>query len=245
MIGLHTDTNALNVAVIGAGGGIGAALVDALAACSGVATVHALSRGSTEYDSGKIRSGRIDVTDEASVAEAADAIEEPLDLVIVATGILHAGEIQPERRIKELSADAMQAVFAINTVGPAIAAKHFLPKLKKTGPSVFAAISARVGSIADNRLGGWTSYRASKAALNMVLKTFAIEHARSRRKSAIVALHPGTVDTPLSEPFSKRVPDGKLFEPARSAGHLLDVIDGLEPEDTGGFFAWDGSRIEY
>ena len=245
MIGLQNDSNELNVAVIGAGGGIGAALVNALANCSGVATVHALSRGASEFSAEAVRSGRIDITDEASVSAAADAIDEPLDLVIVATGILHDGEIQPERRIKELSAEAMQAVFAINTVGPAIAAKHFLPKLSKTGPSVFAAISARVGSIADNKLGGWTSYRASKAALNMVLKTFAIEHARSRRKSAIVALHPGTVDTPLSEPFSKRVPDGKLFEPVRSAGHLLDVIDGLDPEDSGGFFAWDGSRIEY
>ena len=179
------------------------------------------------------------------MAEAAAAIDEPLDLVIVATGILHAGEIQPERRIKEINAETMQAVFAVNTIGPALAAKHFLPKLAKSAPSVFAAISARVGSIADNRLGGWTSYRASKAALNMVLRTFSIEHARSRRQSAIVALHPGTVDTPLSEPFSKRVPDGKLFEPQRSAGYLLDVIDGLNPEDSGGFFAWDGSRIDY
>lgn len=245
MIGLNTETNELNVAVIGGGGGIGAALVDALAKCSGVTTVHALSRGPTEHPAENVRCGRIDVTDEATVAEAAAAIDEPLDLVIVATGVLHAGEIQPERRIKEVDPDAMQAVFAINTVGPAIAAKHFLPKLRKTGPSVFAAISARVGSIADNRLGGWTSYRASKAALNMVLRTFAIEHARSRTESTIVALHPGTVDTPLSEPFSKRVPDGKLFEPARSAGYLLDVIDGLAPEDNGGFFAWDGSRIEY
>ena len=245
MIGLRTGTNALNVAVIGAGGGIGKALVEALANREGVQTVHALSRAPSDHDSPKVRPGRIDITDEASVIEAAGAIDEHLDLVIVATGILHAGDIQPERRIKEVDVDAMHAVFAVNTVGPVIAAKHFLPKLRKSGPSVFAAISARVGSITDNRLGGWTSYRASKAALNMVLKTFAIEHARGRRESVIAALHPGTVDTQLSEPFSKRVPDGKLFEPSRSAAYLLDVIEGLRPEDSGGFFAWDGSRIDY
>ncbi len=245
MIGLRSDTNELNAAVIGAGGGIGGALVDALANREGVKIVHALSRNPSEYDHPEIRAGRIDTTDESTVVEAAAAIDQDLDLVIVATGILHAGDIQPERRIKEVDVDAMQAVFAVNTVGPAIVAKHFLPKLRKSGPSVFAAISARVGSIADNRLGGWTSYRASKAALNMVLKTFAIEHARSRRESVIAALHPGTVDTQLSEPFSKRVPDGKLFEPSRSAAYLLDVIEGLRPEDSGGFFAWDGSRIDY
>ncbi len=245
MIGLQTETNELNVAVIGAGGGIGAALVDALADSAGVATVHALTRNPSDHAKSQVRTGRTDITDEASVIEAAGAIDGALDLVIVATGILHSGEIQPERRIKEIDADAMQTVYLINTVGPAIVAKHFLPKLAKSGPSVFAAISARVGSISDNRLGGWTSYRASKAALNMVLKTFAIEHARSRRESVIAALHPGTVDTQLSEPFSKRVPDGKLFEPARSAAYLLDVIEGLRPEDSGGFFAWDGSRIDY
>ena len=107
MIGLQTETNELNVAVIGAGGGIGAALVDALAKCSGVATVHALSRGAKEHAEARVRSGRIDITDEASVVDAADAIEEPLDLVIVATGILHDGQLQPERRIKEIDADAM------------------------------------------------------------------------------------------------------------------------------------------
>lgn len=245
MIGLHAQANRLNVAVVGAGGGIGSAFVDALAVCPGVAKVHALSRGPLEHEDNKVRRGRIDVCAEASVAEAADGLDDPLDLVIVATGVLHAGDIQPERRIKELDPDAMQAVFAINTVGPAIVAKHFLGKLRSPGPSVFAAISARVGSIGANRLGGWASYRASKAALNMLVKTFAIEHARNRRESAIVALHPGTVDTPLSEPFSKRVPEGKLFDPWQSANYLLAVIDGLSPEDSGGFFAWDGSRIEY
>ncbi len=245
MFGLNKATSGLNVAVVGAGGGIGAAFVDALESRDGVASVHALSRAAVPHASSRVVAGRIDVTDEASVIEAAGGIDQPLDLVIVATGILHSDRFQPERRIREFDPATFQAVIAVNTTGPAIVAKHFLPKLRKDGGSVFAAISARVGSIADNRLGGWTSYRASKAALNMVLKTFAIEHARSRPESAIVALHPGTVDTALSEPFSKRVPTEKLFTPAQSAGYLLDVIEGLGPEDTGGFFAWDGSRIDY
>ncbi len=245
MIGLEGKNNTLVTAIIGGRGGIGASLVDALATSVGVKTVHALGRTPREHASPKVRSGRIDVTDESSVADAAAAIDDELDLVIVATGILHAGDIQPERRLKDLDANAMQTVIAINTVGPAIVAKHFLPRLKKTGSTVFAAISARVGSIADNRLGGWTSYRASKAALNMVLKTLAIEHGRTRRDSVIAALHPGTVDTALSKPFSKRVPDGQLFDPPQAAAYLLDVIEGLRPEDSGGFFAWDGSRIDY
>jgi NAD(P)-dependent dehydrogenase (short-subunit alcohol dehydrogenase family) len=123
-------------------------------------------------------------------------------------------------------------------------AKHFLPLLRKGRKTVFAALSARVGSISDNRLGGWSSYRASKAALNMLLRTLAIEHARKWPDSVVVALHPGTADTALSKPFSSRVPAERLFSPSRSAGYLLGVIDDLKPSTTGGFFAWDGTPIE-
>lgn len=245
MIGLGDDANRHHAAVIGAGGGIGSALVDALASLGGIEKVYALSRVLRAHSHPRVQSGRIDVTDEASVCAAADEINEPLDLVIVATGFLHSDEVKPERRVRDVDAGAMQAVFEINTVGPAIAAKHFLPKLRNSGPTLFAAISARVGSIADNRLGGWVSYRASKAALNMVVKTLAIEHGRSHRDSIVVSLHPGTVDTPLSKPFSSRVPEGSLFDAAQSAANLVNVIEQLRPEDSGGFFAWDGSRIEY
>ena len=140
---------------------------------------------------------------------------------------------------------AMSEVFNVNTIGPALLAKHFLPAMRKTGKTVFVALSARVGSIADNRLGGWVSYRASKAALNMVVKTIAVEQARQRPESIVVSLHPGTVDTALSKPFSAGVSENSLFTPEYSAACLLKVIDGLNVTDSGGFFAWDGAGIEY
>ena len=117
--------------------------------------------------------------------------------------------------------------------------------MRKKSKTVFAALSARVGSISDNRLGGWYAYRASKAALNMLLKTLAIEYARRYPESIVAGLHPGTVDTGLSRPFTRRTPEGRLFPAERSARHLLSVIDGLRPEDSGGVYAWDGQRIEY
>lgn len=233
------------VAVFGSGGGIGSAFVDALAARPGVAKILAYSRSDTASSSDKVVARRVDITSDVSLEAAAAAVDEPLDVVIVATGTLHSDTYGPERRISEVTADAMLEVYRINTVAPALIAKHFLPCLTRDRRSVFAALSARVGSIGDNRLGGWTSYRASKAALNMVLKTFAIEHGRRRKQSIVVGLHPGTVDTGLSKPFSGNVPDDKLFTPAQSANYLLDVIDGLEPEDSGGVFAWDGQRIEF
>ncbi len=242
MNSLHAPATA---AIIGASGGVGAALLQQVQADEAIEQVYGLSR-SPQRASGKLETMSIDITNENSVAAAAAAIDAPLDLVIVATGILHRGdEIRPEKSIRELSADTMQDVFAINAIGPALVAKHFLPKLRRKHKAVFAAISARVGSIGDNRLGGWSSYRASKAALNMLLRNFSIEHGRIRPDSVIVGLHPGTVDTALSKPFQARVPDGKLFSPAQSAAYLLDVIDALTPADSGGVFAWDGQRIEY
>ncbi len=233
------------VAVFGSGGGIGAALVQELASRPGVAEVLAFSRHSHEAGSRNILNRTVDILSDRSLADAAAATSPGLDLVIVATGTLHAGSHAPERRISEVNADAMTEVFRINTIAPALIAKHFLPLLKRDEPTVFAALSARVGSISDNRLGGWTSYRASKAALNMVLKTFAIEHVRRRKQSLVVGLHPGTVDTRLSKPFSGNVPEHKLFSPAQSASYLLKVIETLEPDHNGRVLAWDGSVIDY
>jgi len=137
----------------------------------------------------------------------------------------------------------MERAFRINTIGPALVAKHFLPLLSKDRKAVFAALSARVGSISDNRLGGWHAYRASKAALNMMIRTLSIELARQKPKALCVGLHPGTVDTDLSKPFQARVAKDKLFSPAHSARCLLTVLDGLGPEENGGVFAWDGGRV--
>ena len=237
-----------NVAVIGASGGIGRAFVELLADDSGVRDVHAMSREPREWEQSNITAHRLDFSDEQSIEDAAAAAtsESPLDLVIVATGILHRGDqVRPEKAMREINAASMAEVLAVNSIGPSLAAKHFLPKLRRDSKAVFAALSARVGSIGDNRLGGWTAYRMSKAALNMMLRTMAIEQARSAPESVVVALHPGTVDTRLSKPFTGRVPEAKLFTPNKSATRLLGVLDGLSPEQSGGFFAYDGTAIDY
>lgn len=220
--------------VIGASGGIGAAVVERLRRAGGHAVVHALSRSGSG----------LDLEEEASIAEAARRIAEgpAPDLVFVATGVLHSGR-QPERSLRALDPEHLLRDYRINAVGPALVAKHFLPLLPRDGRAVFAALSARVGSIGDNRLGGWHSYRASKAALNMLLRNIAIETARTHPQAIIAGLHPGTADTALSAPFQKGVPEDRLFTPAYSAERLLNVIDGLQPTDSGGVFAWDGQRI--
>jgi NAD(P)-dependent dehydrogenase (short-subunit alcohol dehydrogenase family) len=187
----------------------------------------------------------IDLEDEASIARAAQAaaLDGSFDLVFVATGVLHGEGIAPEKRLGDLDRDRLLRAFSVNAVGPALVAKHFMPLLTKHGRSVFACLSARVGSISDNRSGGWYGYRASKAALNMLVRTIAIEGARSRPELVCVALHPGTVDTGLSKPFQRGVPAERLFTPAFAAERLLTVMEGLTPEDSGGCFAWDGARV--
>lgn len=224
--------------VIGASGGIGKSVCGLLDDSAQVASVLALSRSNP--------ASHIDLTDEASIAAAAGrAAQLPnLRLVFVATGLLHDGEaLQPEKALRSLQPDAMARNFAINAVGPALVLKHFAPLLPRHGKAVFAAISARVGSISDNRLGGWYSYRASKTALNMLLRTAAIELGRTRRDLVVLGLHPGTVDTGLSKPFQSNVTDGKLFSPGQSARYLLDVIDKAEPAASGSVIAWDGQTV--
>ena len=236
-----------SIVVVGAGGGIGAEFVRQLSSSSRVGRVFALHRQPPPAPAAGIENVACDLTDEESIRQAAASVAAhgPVDAVIVATGLLHDGDIQPEKSLRSISADAMLEVFRINTVGPILLAKHFLPLLRRDATTLFAALSARVGSISDNRLGGWASYRASKAALNMLLRTAAIEHKRRWPETIIVALHPGTVDTNLSSPFQGRVPEGKLFTPAYSVERLLQVVSGLDATDSGGFFAWDGQPIEF
>jgi NAD(P)-dependent dehydrogenase (short-subunit alcohol dehydrogenase family) len=218
--------------VWGASGGIGRALVAALAEDW---SVHAGSR--TPIDVGT--PFHFDLRDEASIATATERIaaDGPVDLTIVATGVLR----QPEKSFAALSAEAMIDAYRINTIGPALIAKHMIQALPRDRRSVFAALSARVGSIGDNRLGGWHSYRASKAALNMTIANLAIELRRTRPQAIAIGLHPGTVDTDLSAPFQKGV--ATLFTPEVSARHLLSVIAAVDGEASGGVFAWDGQRI--
>lgn len=238
----------MRAAVIGASGGVGRAIVTRLASCPSVTSVHAFSRSAMNWSADNVTTGNIDLADEQSInaAAAIASRDGELDLVIVATGILWIDDsVRPEKTMKELDPATLATVFSVNTIGPALVAKHFLPTLRKRSKTTFAALSARVGSIGDNRLGGWYAYRASKSALNMLLKTLSIEHARLWPDSVVAGLHPGTVDTSLSRPFTGRTPQDKLFSADQSAGYLLDVIDGLKPADSGGVFAWDGSRIEH
>ncbi|PAX08462.1 SDR family NAD(P)-dependent oxidoreductase [Sphingomonas lenta] len=224
----------MRAVVIGASGGIGAALVEALR--DEDAEVHAFAR-SFEGDR------RIDVADEASVTAAASRVPAGVDLVFVATGLLHDDGRGPEKAWRELDADWLQRNFLVNSIGPALVAKHFLPLLPRDRRAVFAALSARVGSISDNKLGGWYGYRASKAALNQLIRTLAIEEKRRNPQSIVVALHPGTVDTGLSKPFQGNVQPGRLFTPDRAAVQLLDVLDGLKSGDSGRLFDWEGKEV--
>ena len=231
-----SSTHSLAV-VIGASGGIGAAVCAQLLANSPFTRVIGLSRSTVPA---------LDLLDEASIQASAQhiaSLELPVRLVLDATGVLHHHGLQPEKSWQQLDAAHMAQAFAINAIGPALLMKHFLPLLPKNGKAVFASLSAKVGSIGDNRLGGWYSYRASKAALNQLVHTAAIELQRRAQESVCVVLHPGTVATDLSLPFAKT--GLEVQTPAQAANRLLDVIDGLTAKNSGGFFNHDGSELPW
>lgn len=235
--------------VVGASGGLGCALAERMIESGAYDLVVALSRHRPDgwEDDAKRAWAPVDILDEDSIAAGARYVATlgVPTRIIVATGRLSGIGLTPEKSMRALDADALAEMFAVNAIGPALVAKHLLPLTPRDRASLFAAISARVGSIGDNRLGGWYGYRASKAALNMLIHTLAIEHRRTRPNGVCVALHPGTVRTALSAPFQAGVPEAKLFSPERSATALLQVMDGLGPDDTGGFFAWDGAKIPW
>lgn len=236
------QTNQKIIAIIGASGAIGAALARAYS--NEGATVYAFSRHPSLTHPG-ILSHPIDYDDDASIQSAARTASEngPLDRVIVATGMLHDDHTQPEKSLAMVSADAFHRIFHVNTVIPTLIAKHFVPILTNQRPAIFAALSARVGSISDNQLGGWYAYRASKSALNMVIKNMAIETRRRNKSAIIVGLHPGTVDSDLSKPFQRHVPKTALFTPNHAAEMLVKVLETITQPDTGRCFAWDGTEI--
>jgi len=222
-------------AVIGASGAIGGALVQALQADPRCAEVHGLSRsGNPSFD----------LANEASIAAAAERLRAagPLHLVVCATGVLKVGPRSPEKRLADIDPATLGQVLAANTVGPALVLKHFHELLALKERSLLAVLSARVGSIGDNRKGGWYAYRASKAALNQLLHTAAIEVARKRPLAVLAALHPGTVQSPLSAAI---IGDAEVTTPAEAAKNIWQVLDGLQPDDSGGFFAWDGTAIAW
>jgi NAD(P)-dependent dehydrogenase (short-subunit alcohol dehydrogenase family) len=230
--------------VIGASGSIGSAFVEALCADSGFTHIFALSRSGQEFDDKRVQSLFVDLEDETSIANAALACARagPCHLLINAVGVLHGPlGIKPEKALKELDSVKMAKLF--NTIGPALVLKYFSPIMTRDGRAILATLSARVGSITDNQLGGWYTYRATKAALNQIIKTTAIELSTRRKHLICVGLHPGTVRSNMSDPFLANYRANEIFSPAFAVQSMLDVLAALEPEDTGGVFAWDGVEI--
>ena len=220
--------------VIGSSGGIGQAFLSQLRGDPRCAVALGLHRASDIA---------LDLHNEASVQAAARAIaaQGPFHLIVHAAGVLHAPGVAPEKRLAQLRMPVMEQVFRVNALGPALVLAHFAPLLDRQR-GLLAVLSAKVGSIGDNRLGGWYSYRASKAALNMFIKTAAIEVARTQPQAVLVALHPGTVRSGLSAPFRGE----EIGRPAPEAvGDMLRVLDGLTPEDSGGFFSYTGERLPW
>lgn len=222
--------------VFGSSGGIGSALVAALADAAHFKAVIGFSRRSP---------AAIDLGDEASLqrAVATASTAGAIRLAIDATGFLHDEGVGPEKAWRDLDARNLAHAFAINAIGPALLMKHLLPRLPRAGKAVFATLSARVGSIGDNHLGGWYAYRASKAALNQIVRTASIELARRAPAALCVALHPGTVATDLSAPFARPHPD--VHAPAQAANHLLAVLDRLDAGNSGAFFDWRGDPVPW
>lgn len=243
--------------VQGASRGIGLALTKALLENRPSARIVATSRrpdqapGLRELEAAwpeRLTVIALDVTDEATIAGAAKRLEREgvfVSLLVNCSGLLHDGDMQPEKRLADVEPGNLSRAFDVNAIGPLLVVKHFERFFPRTRRTVVANLSARVGSIEDNGLGGWYGYRASKAAQNMFTRTLAIELRRKYRKLLCVALHPGTVDTNLSAPFRRNVRDGGLFTPDQAARRLLTVIDGLGESDNGRFFAWDGTSIPW
>lgn len=262
------------VAIVGGSGGIGSALIATLAARDDISVIHATRRrepgptpsrdsdqaasigeattdpegagveASADAIAGKVRWAILDVTDEPAVASWVKSLGS-IDWLINCVGMLHDDAGQPEKSIRSLDPEHFQRSMQINCLPTLLLGKYVLPALRRSPQAVFATVSARVGSIADNRLGGWYSYRSSKAALNMSLKCLAIEWARSAKSIRVAALHPGTTDTALSVPFQRNVPEGKLFSAEKTAKLLIEQIDCLHDHPSGRFIAYDGEEIPW
>lgn len=249
---IFADQAPRRILIAGASRGIGQALVRALLQRPEVEQVFVLARDWAQYppaDDPRVLPVSIDLTGEQGLAELAGQVTEhcsQLDLVINCVGFLHEknGQ-QPEKSLRQVSLSALRHSFSVNAAVPLLLAQALLPLLRGHHPCVFASLSARVGSIGDNHLGGWYAYRASKAAQNMLMRTFAVEWKRLNPMGVCLLLHPGTTDTELSEPFQANVPEHKLFTPAFVAERLLAVIADRSPEDTGSFYAWDGQPIPW
>ncbi|OUL20236.1 cell-cell signaling protein [Nostoc sp. RF31YmG] len=251
------EINQVNTLIVGASQGIGLGFVKKLLLDERISKIYATYRQpDSAFELINLASEHperliclsLDITEELQIAEAIQQISsqvKKLHLVVNCVGLLHEGTLQPEKSLKQTNSENLLRYFQINSIGAVLLAKHLLPLFKHGERSVFASISAKIGSIGDNQLGGWYGYRASKAALNMLMRTAAIEYGRSSPKTLVVTLHPGTTDTRLSQPFQKNVPAEKLFSVERTVTQLLNVIEQLQEGDSGQFFSWDGSRLPW
>jgi NAD(P)-dependent dehydrogenase (short-subunit alcohol dehydrogenase family) len=251
------EINQGNVLIVGASQGIGLGFVRKLLEDGRSAKIYATYRCQVsaaellelarEYPE-KICCLEVNVTDEGQISQSAARIGEEvgkLHLVVNCAGILHERTLQPEKSLKHINPEHLLHYFQVNSISSLLLAKHLLPLFRHGEKSLLAAISARVGSIGDNQLGGWYGYRASKAALNMFMRNVAIEYRRTSPRTTVVLLHPGTTDTRLSQPFQKNVPAGKLFSVERTVSQLLEVMENLDEGDSGQLFSWDGSRLPW
>jgi NAD(P)-dependent dehydrogenase (short-subunit alcohol dehydrogenase family) len=251
---LSTQGNAL---IVGASQGIGLGFVKKIVQSGQASKIYATYRSQAsatelltlaDQHPNQICCLPIEVTDEGQIAAGADLIRNEvgkLHLVINCVGILHDDNLQPEKSLRQVNSENLLRYFQVNSIAALLLAKHLQPLFRHGEPAGFATISAKVGSIGDNHLGGWYGYRASKAALNMFLRTVAIEYQRTCPRTIVVMLHPGTTDTRLSKPFQKNVPPEKLFSVDRTVTQLWTVLENLQESDSGKFFAWDGSELPW
>lgn len=250
-------TNDKNVLIIGASQGIGLGFVENFLTQANFKKIYATYRcensainliNMSKNCASQLTCLQVDVTDENQIINVVKKISlevDKLHLVINCVGILHEDKLQPEKSLKHINSENLLRYFQVNSIASVLLAKHLKPLLKHQETSIFAAISAKVGSISDNQLGGWYGYRASKAALNMFMKTIAIEYTRTNPNTIVITLHPGTTNTRLSLPFQKNVPPEKLFSVNLCVKQLLTVINNLTIKDTGQFFSWDGTILPY
>ncbi len=237
------------IAIFGSSGGIGGAILKQLLTDTTIKEFHCFNRSLPDnHDDPRIINHQLDPLDETALGELENVLPDDLhfSLIFIALGILHDEQgLFPEKKLADLNTDNFAKAMQINSLAPALIIKHLQKFIKRDQASVLAALSARVGSISDNHLGGWHSYRAAKAALNMLLKNIAIEFSRTKKQAIVIGLHPGTVATKLSQPFSSNVKADKLFTPEFSAQKLLEVITKVTVQHSGKIFAWDGKIIDY
>lgn len=251
-VGLASDRPPTTALIVGAGQGIGLEFVRQLLQSKGVDRLYATYRNPQAelllLADSRLSCLPMDITDEVQIAAVVKAIQtetKALQTIINCVGMLHEGAMQPEKSLRQLHAEQLLRYFQVNSIGAVLLAKHVQPLLKHGDRAIFATISAKVGSIGDNHLGGWYGYRASKAALNMFIRSTAIEYKRTCPRAIVVTLHPGTTDTQLSQPFQRHVPPEKLFSVDHTVQQLLTVLDQLQERDSGEFFSWDGSRLPW